>query len=73
MLVLSAPRYLDDYIVLAAVATVVKIACFVFFKMYRSLWRHAGSYELFTIVTATFVSNSIMLAFVFVEKRHTTV
>ena len=51
----------------ALIATVVKILCFVFFKLYKSLWRHAGAYELFSIVTATFVSNCAMLAIVFIN------
>lgn len=49
-----------SFIYLAIVTIVVKVICFIFFRLYSSLWKYAGTYELFSIGIASFVSNLIM-------------
>jgi FlaA1/EpsC-like NDP-sugar epimerase len=53
-------KYLNNMIYLAIAATIVKIACFIFFRLYSSLWKYAGAYELVSIVAAAMVGNVVM-------------
>lgn len=45
---------------LAVLTTLVKILCFIAFKLYSSLWKYAGVSELISVAAATFTSNIIM-------------
>ena len=49
-----------SFVFIAVAAVVVKVVCFIFFRLYSSLWRYAGIYELFSIAMAALVSNVIM-------------
>ena len=53
---------------LALLATCVKIITFLLFKLYNSLWKYAGIYEMGLIIGAAFVSNSIMISYAFLSK-----
>lgn len=61
-------RFLTEIPQLILITTVVKIASFFIFKLYSSLWRYAGIYELVNIVIASFASNTLMLGYVFLSK-----
>ncbi len=50
---------------LMLVATAVKLICFFILKLYSSLWKYAGIYELSNIVLAALVSNTFMMGYVF--------
>jgi len=52
---------------LLAVALVVKLLCFVLFKLYSSLWKYAGPYELGIVAMATLISNGILLLLVILD------
>jgi len=65
----SIPESFSEHILkLALIATVVKIITFLAFKLYNSLWKYAGIYEMGLIVGAAFVSNSIMISYAFLSK-----
>lgn len=65
----SIPEHFTQPILkLAIIATCVKIITFVLFRLYNSLWKYAGIYEVGLIVAACFVSNSIMISYVFLSK-----
>jgi FlaA1/EpsC-like NDP-sugar epimerase len=57
-------HYLENIIIIALTATLIKFLCFLFFHLYSSLWKYAGAYEMVSIVAAAFVSNVIMMVFV---------
>ena len=61
-------EFADNMFHLAIVATVVKTICFMFFKLYSSLWKYAGIYELVSIVGGSFISNTLMLSYMFVTR-----
>lgn len=61
-------RFLNEIPQLILIATVVKIASFFIFKLYSSLWRYAGVYELVNIVIASLASNTLMLGYVFLSN-----
>jgi FlaA1/EpsC-like NDP-sugar epimerase len=52
-------------VIAAAVATIIKVACFMYFKLYTSLWRYAGIYEVLSLIKAALISNSIMFCYTF--------
>ena len=45
---------------IAILSTLVKILCFMGFRLYSSLWKYAGVTELISVGAATFISNIIM-------------
>lgn len=53
---------------LAVIATVVKLICFLVFRLYDSLWKYAGVYELTKIGLATSVGNILMLGYIFLAQ-----
>lgn len=59
-------EFLDNMLHLAILSTVIKILCFLAFKLYSSLWRYASIYEMTSIVGAAFVSNAIVLLYILV-------
>ncbi len=61
------PEFLDKIVFLLTMSTIIKIICFAAFKLYSSLWKYAGAYELVTVFAAAFIANSIMFAYVIVD------
>ncbi|MCX7842206.1 MAG: polysaccharide biosynthesis protein [Clostridia bacterium] len=53
---------------LVLIAVLLKVASFCAFKLYSSLWRYAGIYEMGTMVAAAFVSNALMLSYIFLAQ-----
>lgn len=51
-------KYLNVYIDNALIITLLKIAVFYYFKLYRSLWRYASIDELLNVVVASIVANA---------------
>jgi FlaA1/EpsC-like NDP-sugar epimerase len=58
----------DNIVHLMLIATVVKLICFLAFRLYDSLWKYAGIYELTSISLAASVGNIIMLGYVFIAQ-----
>ena len=53
---------------LLIIATVVKIITYYILRLYSSLWRYAGVYELSKILFASFISNIIILGYIFISQ-----
>lgn len=53
---------------LIIINSIIKLAAFMVFKLYNSLWKYAGVYELTRIILASFVSNTFMLGYVFLTR-----
>lgn len=63
----SIPReFLVHYFVFSIASIIIKLVIFGIFKLYQSLWRYAGAYELVSVVVAAFISNAILFAYTFV-------
>jgi FlaA1/EpsC-like NDP-sugar epimerase len=62
------PEVRKNIIYIFIAATVIKVLSNGLFKLYSSLWRYAGIYEMINIVKAAFIGNIIMQCFVFVER-----
>lgn len=62
------PEFKINFLKLALIVTIVKLVCFIFFKLYSSLWKYASIYEMVSIVSAAFVSNAIILSYIFLER-----
>jgi len=61
---------LNDILHVIIVALIIKMICFSVFKLYSSLWEYAGIHEVSYIVFASFLSNSLMQAYIFVMQLH---
>ncbi|GAE88929.1 polysaccharide biosynthesis protein [Acetivibrio straminisolvens] len=61
-------RFTEHLIKLALIATIVKLVTFASMRLYNSLWKYAGIYEVFMVVAASFISNSIMISYVFLSQ-----
>lgn len=64
---------IDDYFKmnifhLAMISTAVKLVCFLVFRLYDSLWKYAGVYELTKVGLAASAGNVIMLGYVFLAQ-----
>ncbi len=53
---------------LIIIASIVKITTFIAFKLYSSLWKYAGIYELSKVILASLVSNIFMMGYVFLTQ-----
>ncbi|NLD46861.1 MAG: polysaccharide biosynthesis protein [Clostridiaceae bacterium] len=62
------PRYVEHMLKLAIIATIVKLVTFILFRLYNSLWRYAGTYEMGLIVAAAGISNASMLSYAFLSR-----
>lgn len=52
----------------AIIATIIKVATYLTVKLYSSVWKYAGIYEVVTTVAASFMSNTIVLAYIFLTR-----
>ncbi len=46
------------------IATLIKLMCFIIFKLYNSLWSYAGIYEAMRLITALIISNAIAVSLI---------
>lgn len=53
---------------LALISTVVKIICYIVFRIYDSIWRYASLYELVSLSISTVSGNIVMLGYVFLAR-----
>lgn len=60
--------YVKEIPKLLIIASIVKLAVFIVLKLYSSLWKYAGVYELMNIIIASFLSNTLMLGYVFLTR-----
>ncbi len=59
----------EKMLLLIGVSIVLKIAVYIPFKLYRSLWRYAGIYELVSVFLASAITNGILFAYIaFVDR-----
>ncbi|HHV30645.1 polysaccharide biosynthesis protein [Acetivibrio mesophilus] len=61
-------RFTEHLLKLALIATISKLITFTWMKLYNSLWKYAGIYEVGMVVAASFISNSIMICYVFLSQ-----
>lgn len=57
------PSYIDSVLQAAVVATIIKVGCFIFFKLYSSLWKYASIYEMISLLVAAFAGNVLMFGY----------
>lgn len=55
----------------ALVSTIVKLLVFWAFRLYKSLWRYAGAYEVINVTAASFCSNGLLLVLLFAQYHLT--
>jgi len=48
--------------------TIIKLAIFLYFKLYKSVWKYASIEELMNIVVASIVSNTAILSYMFIRQ-----
>lgn len=53
---------------LALISTVVKVICFIVFRIYDSIWKYAGLYELVSLSLSILFGNIVMLGYVFLAR-----
>jgi FlaA1/EpsC-like NDP-sugar epimerase len=64
------PVFKKEILHVILVSLLLKIVCFFLFKLYSSLWEYAGINEVCYIIFASFLSNSLMQAYVFILQLH---
>ena len=68
-----SPKFLDYfaiYIKTAIVITLIKLIVFNLFNMYNTLWKYASIKELRNIVLAIFISNAVVISFLFITNNN---
>ncbi|WMM24317.1 nucleoside-diphosphate sugar epimerase/dehydratase [Tissierella sp. MB52-C2] len=50
--------------------TVIKLVIFLYFKLYKSVWKYASIEELINIVVASIVSNAAILSYMFIMQSN---
>jgi FlaA1/EpsC-like NDP-sugar epimerase len=53
--------------ILLAITTIVKITTFLFFKMYKSIWRYAGVYDITNNLAAIVLSNIVIMGIIYLS------
>lgn len=69
--IFSNPNYVsfvNEIPQLIIITSVIKLITYISFKLYSSLWKYAGVYELSKIILASLVSNTFMLGYVFLTQ-----
>ncbi len=61
-------RFTEHILKLAIISTIVKLITYTVMRLYNSLWKYAGIYEVVMVVAASFISNSIMISYVFLSQ-----
>ncbi|OLS01798.1 polysaccharide biosynthesis protein [Tissierella creatinophila] len=62
--------YFELYIKTAIFITIAKLVVFNLFNMYNTLWKYASIKELKNIVLAVFLSNAIVISFLFISGNN---
>lgn len=57
-------RYKEHFVFI----TLIKLAIFLYFKLYKSVWKYASIEELLNIVIASIVSNAAILSYMFIRQ-----
>ncbi len=66
---LLPPEYIKNMPILLVISLVLKVGVFVPFKLYRSLWRYAGIYELVSVFLASAITNGLLFIYIaFVDR-----
>ena len=61
--------FASNMLMLLGISIAFKIVVFVFFKLYRSLWRYDGIYELVSVFLASAITNGVMFLYIaFIER-----
>ncbi len=62
-------NFMDNILPLLVVSIILKIIVFIPFKLYRSLWRYAGVYELVSVFLASVITNGAIFVYIsFVDR-----
>ncbi|ANX00216.1 nucleoside-diphosphate sugar epimerase [Thermoclostridium stercorarium subsp. leptospartum DSM 9219] len=62
-------HFVERMLLLLSLTIVLKILVFILFKLYKSLWKYAGIYELVSIFLASAITNGILFSYIaFVER-----
>lgn len=61
-----ALRYKEHFMYI----TMIKLAVFLFFKLYKSVWKYASIEELVNIVAASILSNTVVLSYMFIMQSN---
>ncbi len=61
--------YLDNWLGIALLVTLIRISVFYFFKLYRSLWSYSSVPEFFLVVKGVSVSTLIIWSFALLSQR----
>lgn len=59
-------RYKEHFIYI----TIIKLVIFLYFKLYKSVWKYASIQELMNIVVASVVSNTAILSYMFIMQSN---
>lgn len=59
-------RYKEHFIYI----TIIKLAIFLYFKLYKSVWKYASIEELMDIVVASIISNTAILSYMFIRQSN---
>ena len=62
------PKYLKVYLNNMIYLTLVKVAVFSYFKLYKSLWKYASIEEFLQVIVAAVVSNTGVLSYLFIKQ-----
>lgn len=62
------PHFQANLVKICLMAIVIKIPCFMFFRLYTSLWRYASIYEMISVIGAVFVGNAFMFSYIFLTQ-----
>jgi len=62
------PKYLKVYLNNMIYLTLIKVAVFSYFKLYKSLWKYASIEEFLQVIIAAVVSNTGVLSYLFIKQ-----
>lgn len=62
------PKYLKVYLNNMIYLTLIKVAVFSYFKLYKSLWKYASIEEFLQVIVAAVVSNTGVLSYLFIKQ-----
>ena len=62
------PQYLKVYLNNMIYLTLIKVAVFSYFKLYKSLWKYASIEEFLQVIVAAVVSNTGVLSYLFIKQ-----